>query len=124
MYYSARPQQSVSNAGHCVGAATAKNIEGPYSPLPKPLVCGSDHGKDYGAIDGNGFVDTKGVRYFAYKQSHLPDRPGSKIHVQPVGQSGYDLHPEDDKVLLTADEGDGEDTEAPILVNNPNGGTS
>lgn len=39
---------------HCVGAATADSIEGPYSPLDEPLACPTDQG---GAIDPSGYWD-------------------------------------------------------------------
>ena len=52
MYYSADVATSPSQ--HCVGAATAPNIQGPYTPYENPLFCDLSAG---GAIDPNSFFD-------------------------------------------------------------------
>lgn len=49
---------------HCVGAATAQSVTGPYTPEDEPLACPLDEG---GAIDPAGFVDTDGKVYVVYK---------------------------------------------------------
>ena len=52
MYYAAAVASSPNQ--HCIGAATAPSIEGPYTPLETPLFCDLSVG---GAIDPNGFFD-------------------------------------------------------------------
>jgi len=54
MYYSATALASPGGAHHCVGAATADTILGPYVPLNSSLVCPLAQG---GAIDAAGFKD-------------------------------------------------------------------
>lgn len=73
MYFSATTKQDTLK--HCVGAAKAKTVTGPYTPLATPLFCNLAAG---GAIDASNFVDTVPVktrfgtvntyqRYVAYK---------------------------------------------------------
>ena len=62
MYYSARHANATKF--HCVSAATSKNVTGPYTPLPNPLICPLTQG---GAIDPDGFRDVDGSRYIVYK---------------------------------------------------------
>lgn len=38
MYYAARSNAS-GPFTQCIGAATSETIEGPYTPLPSPIVC-------------------------------------------------------------------------------------
>ena len=53
MYFSATTVQDTTK--HCVGAATSKDIEGPYTPTSDdPLICPLSQG---GAIDASGFKD-------------------------------------------------------------------
>lgn len=50
---------------HCVGAATADSVEGPYQPLDEPLACPTDQG---GAIDPSGYWDeASGTLWLLYK---------------------------------------------------------
>ncbi|KAK4921030.1 hypothetical protein LTR28_012816, partial [Elasticomyces elasticus] len=52
MYFSATTAADTSK--HCVGAATSRDILGPYTALPTPLFCDLARG---GAIDASGFKD-------------------------------------------------------------------
>ncbi|KAK5112229.1 hypothetical protein LTR62_004390 [Meristemomyces frigidus] len=62
MYYSATTASNPS--AHCIGAAKASTILGPYEPTsPDALICPIDQG---GAIDASGFTDA-GQRYIVYK---------------------------------------------------------
>lgn len=64
MYYSGQLPGN-NSAFHCVGAATATSILGPYTPQETPLACPLSRG---GAIDPSGFVDEDtGRRYVVYK---------------------------------------------------------
>jgi hypothetical protein len=62
LYYSAPP---ADNSRQCLGAARSSNVQGPYVPLPEPLMCRQSIG---GVIDVSGFLDpTDGRRYITYK---------------------------------------------------------
>jgi len=61
MYYTAT---TADGSTHCVGAATASSIEGPYTPEQTTIACPASQG---GAIDPAGFLDTDGTRYVVYK---------------------------------------------------------
>ncbi|KAK5729223.1 hypothetical protein LTR15_002365 [Elasticomyces elasticus] len=62
LYYSAAA--ATSGTHHCVGAATASSVLGPYTPVGSDaMFCPLDQG---GAIDPSGFVDD-GQRYVVYK---------------------------------------------------------
>lgn len=63
LYYSA--QYAADTTFHCVGAATAATIEGPYTPIDEPLACPTDQG---GAIDPSGYWDeASSTRWLVYK---------------------------------------------------------
>ncbi|TVY29053.1 putative arabinan endo-1,5-alpha-L-arabinosidase [Lachnellula hyalina] len=62
LYYSA--QNAEQTAQHCVGAATSKNVLGPYEALDTPLACPLSEG---GAIDISGFTDTDETHFVVYK---------------------------------------------------------
>lgn len=63
MYYSA--SYAADTTFHCVGAATADSIEGPYTPVDEPLACPTDQG---GAIDPSGYWDeATSTRWLVYK---------------------------------------------------------
>lgn len=50
---------------HCVGAATASGVLGPYNAVDEPLACPVDQG---GAIDPSGYWDeSSGTMYLLYK---------------------------------------------------------
>jgi len=62
MYYSATTK--TDTVKHCVGAATASTVTGPYTPVgSSALICPLAQG---GAIDASGYYDN-GKRYIAYK---------------------------------------------------------
>ncbi|KAB5555063.1 glycosyl hydrolase [Coniochaeta sp. 2T2.1] len=52
MYYAA--PYAANDRFHCVGAAVASSLTGPYTPTNDPIACPTDKG---GAIDANGFFD-------------------------------------------------------------------
>ncbi|TKX25958.1 putative glycosyl hydrolases family 43 protein [Elsinoe australis] len=64
MYFSATTNADTSARFHCIGYATASNIEGPYTGPATASVCPLQQG---GAIDPQAFQDTNGQRYFVYK---------------------------------------------------------
>jgi beta-xylosidase len=62
MYYSATTTQDTSK--HCVGAAKASSVTGPYTPVSdQPLICPLDQG---GAIDSSVY-NNNGERYITWK---------------------------------------------------------
>lgn len=62
MYYAAKRR---GGALHCIGAAKASNILGPYTPQPSAMECQDDRGA---AIDPSGFQDPRtGYQYVLYK---------------------------------------------------------
>lgn len=64
MYFAATTVADATGATHCVGAATAPNVWGPYLGQPDSLICPLSEG---GAIDASGFQDVTGDRYIVYK---------------------------------------------------------
>lgn len=66
LYFSADAADQTGNgATHCLGAATASNVEGPYTPTSDTsFACPLDIG---GAIDPAGFRDDDGTYYVVYK---------------------------------------------------------
>lgn len=87
LYFSATAA-ATEGVHHCVGAATAKDIAGPYTGLPDPLVCPNPDGKGTnvkamiqspgagGAIDPSAFRDVNGDRYVVYKVDGNSLAPG------------------------------------------------
>lgn len=61
MYYSASTVYEPKK--HCIGAAIADDVLGPYTPYLDPIICPLDQG---GAIDSAGYNDN-GQRYIVYK---------------------------------------------------------
>jgi beta-xylosidase len=62
LYYAATDARQTVQ--HCVGAATADNILGPYTDQASPIACPLSQG---GAIDPSGFTDADGTYYVVYK---------------------------------------------------------
>lgn len=60
LYFSAARNANL----HCIGAAVADSIEGPYTARDDPWACPLDQG---GAIDASSFRDSDGSRYVTYK---------------------------------------------------------
>jgi hypothetical protein len=73
LYYSAA-LPAPHETRHCIGAATAPNITGPYTPLPTPFICPVDEG---GAIDAAGYRDeADGAAWVLYKVDGSAKGPG------------------------------------------------
>jgi hypothetical protein len=119
---------------HCVGAATAENITGPYIPGDEPLICPLDEG---GAIDAAGFRDgSDGSRWVVYKVDGSAKGPGgpcgngdppgwpTPLRLQRVDAAdGVTLIGEATTILDRDPELDGPLVEAPSLVRaGPGGG--
>ncbi|KAK3070340.1 hypothetical protein LTR53_010644 [Teratosphaeriaceae sp. CCFEE 6253] len=122
MYYSAT---TASDARfHCVGAATALNVLGPYTASPEPMFCPLDKG---GGIDASGFEDA-GQRYVVYKvdgnsigrggrcgNAHEPFVPTPLI-LQPVAADGVTLRGGATTLLDHVGSSDEGIVEAPALM--------
>ncbi|QKV73366.1 glycoside hydrolase family 43 protein [Amycolatopsis sp. Hca4] len=85
--YFAAPQ--TAGGEMCLGTATAKKAEGPYTPAgDRPLVCEPG---DHGDIDPQTFLDTDGSRYLLYKSDGAPTGPPSAIWLQKLQADGRTL---------------------------------
>ncbi|EXJ80384.1 hypothetical protein A1O1_08528 [Capronia coronata CBS 617.96] len=111
---------------HCVGAATSRNVMGPYAPLDHPIACPDILTKG-GAIDPDGFQDpATGKRYVVYKTDGNSIGHGGScnngiapivptpIMLQEVGSDGISLVG-DAIQILDRDDFDGPLIEAPSL---------
>ncbi|KAI9694414.1 MAG: hypothetical protein M1822_000030 [Bathelium mastoideum] len=108
----------------CVGAATSKNIEGPYQPQPSPIACHLEQG---GAIDMSGFRDPDThLQWAVYKVDGNKAGHGGicnnmKAPIQPTPIMLQQMAPDgitvrgDAVQILDRDEGDGPLVEAPYL---------
>jgi beta-xylosidase len=92
MYYSAPSAQDKSK--HCVGAATASSVAGPYTPRDEYISCDLGAG---GAIDPSGYYDkASNTRWVVYKidgntlggsgpcGNQDPKPPNTFIHPTPI----------------------------------------
>lgn len=85
---------------HCLGAATAPNITGPFVPLPTPFACPLDKG---GAIDAAGYRDeADGSAWVLYKVDGSSKGPGG-----PCGNGVKEKRAPTPIVLQRVDERDG-----------------
>jgi beta-xylosidase len=128
MYYSARPASH--SAVHCVGTATSKTIEGPYTPADTAFACPAALG---GAIDASSYKDpATQLRYVVYKidgnhEGHggscnngVPPLVSTPIKLQQVGSDGVSQigNP---ITILDRDASDGPLVEAPSLFRSRQG---
>ena len=130
LYYSDVPTWAPQH--HCVGAATSKNILGPYTPSTQPFACPDVHTIG-GAIDPDGFHDVAtNKRYVVYKvdgnslghggacmNSVAPIVP-TPLMLQEVAADGV-THIGNPVELLDRDDIDGPLIEAPTLHRSPEG---
>jgi len=116
-------------APHCIGAATASSILGPYKPLPSPLACPISAG---GAIDAAAFTDHDNTPYLLYKidgnnighggecgNMARPRQP-TPIMLQQLQPDGLSAQGSPKKILDRTDS-DGPLVEAPDLVRSSEG---
>jgi hypothetical protein len=100
MYYAALHKHRHARR-HCIGAALADSIEGPYNPLPEPVVCDLAHG---GNIDPNLFLDpVNGAAYLVYKTDGDTIGHGGQCGntVHPIAPTPLYMQRLDPKDLLT-----------------------
>jgi len=118
-------------APHCIGAATAPSILGPYTPLPSPIACPIAQG---GAIDAAAFTDHDATPYLLYKIDGNNIGPGGEcgntahprqptpIMLQKLSSDGLSAQGAPLEILDRSDSaGDGPLVEAPDLVLSPEG---
>lgn len=88
MYYIAIPKDWPEKQ-HCIGAATAKKVTGPYKPQSTPLLCPKVQVQGAGTADPNGFVYND-TRYLVFKNAsgHDPEHQ-SYIAIEGVQSDGY-----------------------------------
>lgn len=122
MYFSAT--NAATPGHHCVGSATSKTIEGPYTAASSTLFCPTAQG---GAIDAAGFKDTDGSRYITYKVDANSDGHGgvcnngvapivnTPIYIQPVASDGVTFTGSQTNILNLSP-ADGPDIEAPSMM--------
>jgi beta-xylosidase len=121
-----------SPAHHCVGAATAKSVMGPYIPQANPLACPDPHTLG-GAIDPDGFLDeSTGRRWITYKvdgnslghggscMNSIQPLMSTPIMLQEVGEDGITLIG-DAMQIVDRDAYDGPLIEAPSLYRSHEG---
>lgn len=121
MYYTA----TIANGStHCVGAATATNPAGPYTPQETTIACPAYEG---GAIDPAGFADDNGDLYVVYKidanslgnggncNNGVPPIKTTPIMLQPLESDGLTAKGSPTQILDNGIE-DGPLVEAPSLV--------
>jgi beta-xylosidase len=117
-------------APHCIGAATASSILGPYKPLPSPLACPVSAG---GAIDAAAFTDHDNTPYLLYKvdgnnighggecgNTAKPRQP-TPIMLQRLKADGLSAEEGSPVQILDRTASDGPLVEAPDLVRSPEG---
>ena len=123
MYYAASSAQDT--AKHCVGAAKASNIQGPYVPVGNnALICPLSQG---GAIDATGYQDGN-QRYVVYKidgnslghggacdNTDSPVVP-TPLMLQAVASDGVTLQGNPTTLLNNNGASDGGGIEAPALI--------
>jgi len=118
------------NPPHCIGAATAPSIQGPYNPLPTPLACPVSAG---GAIDAAAFTDPHdNTPYLLYKVdgnnighggecgNTARPRVATPIMLQKLSPDGLSAQGPPLQILDRA-QSDGPLVEAPDLVRSPEG---
>ncbi|TKA81675.1 hypothetical protein B0A55_01343 [Friedmanniomyces simplex] len=123
MYYSATAAASLTH--HCIGAATASSVLGPYTPVgSEAMFCPLDQG---GAIDASGFIDD-GQRYVVYKvdgnsmghggacRNAVAPFVSTPIVLQPVAADGVTFNGAATTLLDNAGASDQGVVEAPALT--------
>lgn len=123
LYYTATSASDITS--HCVGAATATTVTGPYAPVATAIACPGSQG---GAIDLAGFVDHDGSQWVVYKidgnnighggdcnNGVAPIVPTPIMLQQVSSADGYTLNGTATQIL-TNDVADGPLVEAPSLV--------
>jgi len=123
MYYSATT--TADTAKHCVGAARASNVQGPYVPVgDAALICPLSQG---GAIDATGYKDGN-QRYVVYKidgnslghggacDNTVAPVVATSLNLQAVGADGVTLQGGPTTLLNNNGASDGGGIEAPALI--------
>lgn len=127
MYYSA---QLLNSSHHCIGAATADDVTGPWTAKDEAWVCDLEQG---GSIDPSGFYDEEtGRRFVVYKidgnsignggncNNGVEPIVSTPIMLQEVGADGITLVGEATQILDRTD-ADGPLVEAPNLIKTEEG---
>lgn len=129
MYFAASTTAD-STGRHCIGAATANNVLGPYTAQSSALICPLARG---GAIDAVGYKDVTGQRYIIYKidgnsrgnggacGNTVPPIQPTPILLQKVAADGVTLQGSPVQLLDNAGVSDDGIIEAPTLTRSRSG---
>lgn len=103
---------------HCIGAATAKKVTGPYKPQSTPLLCPKSHQQGDGIADPN-LLRYKNDNYLVFKNAsgHDPQKQ-SYIAIESVKANGFTSTSRWTDLINSTD-ADQRDVEGPCLVANP-----
>jgi beta-xylosidase len=99
----------------CIGTAIASRPEGPFVPLPQPLVCQLDRN---GSIDPRVFVDRDGRLWMHWKSDDNADVEGtshSSIYAQRLSDDGLHLVGARRRILEADQAWEGRIVEAPDM---------
>ena len=125
MYFAATTTADPSGGYHCIGAAIASSVTGPYTAQASSLICPLTQG---GAIDPDGFQDRTGQRYIVYKIDGNAIGHGgacgntvnpivaTPLLLQPVAADGITLQGSTTQLLNNAGVSDDGIVEAPSLT--------
>lgn len=103
---------------HCIGAATSKNVTGPYKPQTTPILCPKVKVQDAGTAGSNGFVYSD-TQYLVFKNAsgHDPEHQ-SYIAIEEVQEGAYT--PMSKWIdLINSTAADNRDVEGSCLAVNP-----
>lgn len=130
LYYAGEIKASPNH--HCIGAATATSVMGPYTPQATPFAC-PDPATLGGAIDPDGFFDeSTGRRWVSYKvdgnsnghggscNNMVAPQKSTPIVLQEVAKDGITLIG-DAIQILDRDKYDGPLIEAPAMYRSDEG---
>jgi beta-xylosidase len=113
MYVTARFPGGNPGGTQCIGAATADDPAGPFTPVgDAPLVCPLDEG---GAIDPATFVDDDGTHYLLWKNDGNSRGAKTWIYIQPISEDGLILQGEPTRLIVNDQPWEGRVIEAPTL---------
>lgn len=114
MMYYAGEETTDGSVPHCLGAASSKNIEGPYNDLAANLPCKLCKG---GAYDVSSFHDSDGKRYIVWKEDTSCDQQveQASIYIQQVAADGISLQGDATDILESGPSDQGV-IEAPQIV--------
>ena len=126
LYYAARSEKSPKGKSfHCIGAATANSLAGPFEPTATSIACPIEEG---GAIDPSAFIASNGTVYVAFKMDANAKGSGGEcgnteypikdtpIRLLRMEDDGVTPSKDEVKTIMNRQEEDGPLIEAPQIV--------